>query len=209
MATQRMRKTYQQVRGENQDALRRSVLAAADELLTTEGAAAVTVRRVAQEIDSSTTVIYNLFGSKDGLANALYLEGCRLLYEALAQVATNTEPPVYLKNLGWAYWDFAQAHPNYYQLMFNGALPDFTPDKHSLADMATAIDLVIAALARFQLDGTLTVVDPAQAATATWAALHGVVHLAITGHFPDLAAARAVYDFTITTFVNGLLQHSE
>lgn len=208
MVRQRNHKTYQQVRSENQDALRRSVLAAADDLLRTEGAAAVTVRRLAQEIDSSTTVIYNLFGSKDGLANALYLEGCRLLYEAFAHVPTNTDPSVYLKNLGWAYWDFAYLYPNYYQLMFNGALPDFTPDKHSLADMATAIDLVIAALARFQDDGTLAIADPAQAATATWAALHGVVHLAITGHFPDSAAARAVYDFTITTFVNGLLQRS-
>src|SRR5579872_7259824 len=55
--------------------LRQGMLDAATRLLTEEGPAALTVRRVAESVNCSTTLLYSLFGGKDGLSNALYLEG--------------------------------------------------------------------------------------------------------------------------------------
>lgn len=196
--------TYSAIRDQNHEALRRSVIAAAEHLLTAHGAEAVTVRRVAQQLDCSTTVIYNLFGNKDGLANALYLRGCEQLHAALAAVRQQAEPASYLTALAWAYWDFAQQNPQYYAMMFSGALPDFKPDTTSLDDFKMAINLVVAALERYQQAGLLVLDDPHLVAKMIWAAMHGVVHLFLAGNLDDPAVARALYERMITTVLGAL-----
>lgn len=196
--------TYSAVRDQNQEALRQTVIGAAEHLLTSHGGEAVTVRRVAQQLDCSTTVIYNLFGSKDGLANALYLRGCQLLYAALVAVPQQAEPSRYLGALAWAYWDFAQQNPQYYAMMFSGGLPDFTPDTASLDDFKMAINLVVAVLERYRQAGLLAIDDPHLVAKMIWAAMHGVVHLFLAGNLDDPAVARALYERMITTVFGAL-----
>src|ERR1700741_3796419 len=74
-------------------ALRQGMLDAATRLLVEEGAAALTVRKVAEAVNCSTTLLYSLFGGKDGLSNALYLEGfARLKQEYAAYAAALPEP---------------------------------------------------------------------------------------------------------------------
>jgi AcrR family transcriptional regulator len=197
--------TYTMIRDQNQEALRKTVVAAAERVLLSDGASAITVRRVAQELACSTTVIYNLFGSKDGLANALYQHGCELLYRALAAVPADATPRGYLTALAWAYWDFAQQYPQYYTLMFSGSLPEFTPTPASLHDVATAIGLVVRALDTYQRAGQLLGDDVGQIAQLLWAALHGVIHLFFAGHLGDIEAARSLYAHTTETLISALL----
>jgi AcrR family transcriptional regulator len=72
--------------------LREGMLDAASHLLQTEGAAALTVRKVAEAVNCSTTLLYSIFGGKDGLSNALYLEGFeRFKSEFLSYEATLAE----------------------------------------------------------------------------------------------------------------------
>src|ERR671914_2944683 len=58
-----------------QEALRRALLDGASGLLVAEGPGALTMRRVAAVAGCSTTVLYTMFGAKEGLADALYREG--------------------------------------------------------------------------------------------------------------------------------------
>jgi AcrR family transcriptional regulator len=197
--------TYNAVRDQNQDALRRSVIASAESLLLSQGAAAVTVRRVAQQISCSTTVIYNLFGSKDGLSNALYRDGCDLLHAALIAAPHQGNPTRYLADLGWAYWDFAERHPQYYTLMFSGALPEFTPSPASLQDVATAIGVVVSVLEGYRSQGVLITDDVQQTAMMIWASLHGVIQLFFAGHLGDARMAKATYERTLITIIGALL----
>jgi AcrR family transcriptional regulator len=197
--------TYTMVRDHHQEVLRKTVVNAAEQVLLTEDAPAVTVRRVAAQLGCSTTVIYNVFGSKDGLANALYQQGCQYLYATLARVASDTAPREYLLALAWAYWDFAQQNPQYYKLMFHGTLPEFTPTAASLHDVATAIGLVVDALQRYQQAELLRSDDVMPIAQMVWAALHGVIHLFFAGHFGNLEAAQAIYAQTATTLIHALL----
>ena len=76
-------KTYSEVKLQQQQVLRKNVIDAACLLLLEEGPESVTVRRVAQKLNCSTKIIYSMFGNKDGLANEMYLDGCRLLAETL------------------------------------------------------------------------------------------------------------------------------
>jgi AcrR family transcriptional regulator len=196
--------SYQDIRDQSQDLLRRNVIRVAEHLLETQGAEAVTVRRVAQQLTCSTTVLYNLFGSKDGLSNALYLEGCHLMHAALAAVANDDDPQRYLAALAWAYWDFAFQYPHYYTLMFSGALPEFKPEPANLHDVTTAIGLVVAVLERYRQQGVLEIDDPVQIATQIWIALHGVIHLFFAGHLGQREAAKVMYTRMITTMIQAL-----
>ncbi|GAB4215834.1 MAG: TetR/AcrR family transcriptional regulator [Roseiflexaceae bacterium] len=198
--------TYSAVRDQNQETLRRTVVAAAERVLLEHGAEAVTVRRIAQQLDCSTTVIYNLFGSKDGLSNALYQEGCRLLHELLAAVPTQDNPAAYLRDLAWTYWEFARRHARYYTLMFSGALPQFKPDPVSLQDVATAIGLLVGVLDRYRDQGLLAADNTGEIAMMLWSALHGVIHLGFAGHWGDAAIERAVYERTLTTLIGAVLR---
>src|SRR5690348_17054545 len=78
--------THQQAREYGHELLRRNVIEAASRLLMEEGAEALTVRRIAQMLSCSTKIIYTMFKGKDGLADALYLEGCTRLQQIIGQV---------------------------------------------------------------------------------------------------------------------------
>src|SRR5262245_11598334 len=105
--------SHPQARAQTREMLRRNAVQAASQILIREGAGALTVRRVAQELECSTKVIYTLFGGKDGLANELYREGFTRLRQALGRVPRTTDPREYLTGIGWAYWEFGIANPGY------------------------------------------------------------------------------------------------
>ena len=115
--------THQQARASGHELLRRNVVEAASHLLVEEGPEALKVRRVAKALNSSTKIIYTLFEGKDGLANALYLEGCTRLGQAIAAVPKTATPQAYVRGVAEAYWTFALASPNYYAVLFGGAIP--------------------------------------------------------------------------------------
>lgn len=58
--------TFQQARLQHSDNLRQNIVHAAAALLQEHGPEAVTVRRVAERMECSTKIIYNLFGKKKG-----------------------------------------------------------------------------------------------------------------------------------------------
>src|SRR5207248_11066416 len=104
---------YELAQARGQEALRTSLLEVAAELLSTEGPAALTMRRISAEAGCSTTVLYKQFGGKDGIAHALYLEGFARLRKRLEAVPEG-EPAEHLAALGRAYRENALAEANFY-----------------------------------------------------------------------------------------------
>ncbi|MCA9652265.1 MAG: TetR/AcrR family transcriptional regulator [Myxococcales bacterium] len=156
------------------------VLDRAASVLALEGAAALTMRRVAQEVGASTQVLYTLFTSKEGLLDALVEEGFRRFGEALGRVH-ETDPWAHLRALGLAYRRFALDNPDYYRLLWSGAVgaePERRPPGGEIAWQAllTAVTRVLAAL-----DRPAREVEPM--ATAIWSASHGFCSLELAG-FP-------------------------
>src|SRR5918997_4582806 len=82
-----------QARQHGQDTLHRALLDTASQLLADEGPQALTMRRVAASAGCSTTVLYGAFGSKDGLADALYREGFERLARRLAEAEAAVDDP--------------------------------------------------------------------------------------------------------------------
>jgi AcrR family transcriptional regulator len=180
---------YERAQRQGQEALRRALLDAASGLLLEEGPGALTMRRVAGAVGCSTTVLYTMFGGKEGLADALYREGFERLRRRLEAVDGAPGPQARLGALAHAYRDSALAERSYYGVMFQQAIPGFRPSPGSLAVAGASLEVLTRAVGAAMAAGVLRPGDPRAVAEVLWAAVHGAVSLELAGHFPDPGVA--------------------
>ncbi|GAA3810454.1 TetR/AcrR family transcriptional regulator [Sphaerisporangium flaviroseum] len=169
----------------SQDELRARLIAVAGELLLTQGADSLTMRRIATEAGCSTTVVYTMFGNKEGLAEALYLEGFERFRRRLAAVPRHPDPLEYLTSLGPAYREACLAEPGYYSVMFEKAIPSFEPSERARTLARAAVNILDRAIADCISAGYLVPTQPRKIADCLWAAAQGAVSLERAGHLRD------------------------
>jgi AcrR family transcriptional regulator len=191
------------MRRRGQDALRAFLLDAAGRLLAEEGAGALTMRRVAAEVGCSTTVLYTLFGSKDGLAAGLYREGFERFRRRLEALPPGPDPLARLHAISAAYRESALAEPNYYRVMFLGAIPGYVPDEAALTAGAATLTYLIDAVRDCMAAGIYRPGDPVAVAEVLVAAAHGVISFELAGVFVPsreryTTASRAVIDWFVS-----------
>src|SRR3954470_6116953 len=100
------------------DELRVALLDAAGALLHDEGPHALSTRRLADLVGTSTQSIYTLFGGKQGVMRAMFREGCDRLARHMRAVPVTDDPWVDLRLLGDAYRASAKATPHLHSAMF-------------------------------------------------------------------------------------------
>lgn len=176
---------YRLAQRQGHEALRRTLLDAASALLLAEGPGALTMRRVAGAVGCSTTVLYTMFGGKEGLADALYREGFERLRRRLEATDGALDPLGRLRALAHAYRDNALAERGYYGVMFQQAIPGFRPSSASLAVAGASLDVLTRAVGAAMEAEVLAPGDPQAVAEVLWAAVHGAVSLELAGHLPD------------------------
>jgi AcrR family transcriptional regulator len=170
------------------DSLRIAMLDAAGALLHTEGPQALTTRRLADAVGTSTQAIYTLFGGKEGIVRAMYVEGFARLAQQLAAVDASEAPADYLLDLGRAYRQAARRSPHYYDVMFGRPVPEFDPDAADLERSDATRRVLTDGIARCIGAGLLRAdANPEEVAAFLWAVAHGVVSLELAGHL-DLGA---------------------
>jgi AcrR family transcriptional regulator len=107
--------------------LRERVLQAALEMLTSDGVAGFTTRRVAVEADTSTPAVYELFGDKAGLVREMFFEGFRMLHRRLQQLEPRADARADLVSVVSVLRTFARDNPVLADLMFSRPFADFDP----------------------------------------------------------------------------------
>ncbi|WP_037568666.1 TetR/AcrR family transcriptional regulator [Phaeacidiphilus oryzae] len=182
---------YRKAQEAGQAALRTAVLDAASGLLGSEGAAALSMRRVAGSVGASTKVLYTMFGSKEGLVEALCEEGFARFEGALRAAVRSADPRTRLVELGHAYRDYALSEPHYYQVMFGARAVSGRRTDPGTHRSHITFDFPVRAVRAAMEAGVLKPGDPQQVAETLWAALHGLVSLELAGHLdPDNGARR-------------------
>lgn len=173
------------------------IIEAARVIAEREGWSAVTIRRLAEEIEYSQPVLYSHFENRDAIVAAVAVEGYRELTAALRQAAQgSTDRQNALENVAMAYLAFARAHPKLYEAMFamQAGL------RFAEADTQSELKDAFAALA--------AVVAPSKSDVETttetfWAALHGLAELEHSGRIRPSAR-----DTRVALVVRGLLECS-
>jgi AcrR family transcriptional regulator len=155
---------------------RTTILAAAIDILHERGAGALTVRSVASSAGCSTTGVYTWFGGKNGLVEAIFVDGFERFGLALIQARDDASTESALGALAAAYRAWALANPTHYMVMFGRAVPDFEPGQDALAQARSTFTLLVQATAetmhRLGVEGSAEGL-----AHHLWAGIHGYVSL--------------------------------
>ena len=105
------------------DATRSELLQAAERLLSAGGIEAVSVRSAAAAAGTSTRAVYALFGSKEGLVQALAQRAYELLMDRVAAVPVTDDPSADLIAAAVrGFRAFALDHPDLFRLVFTTQL---------------------------------------------------------------------------------------
>jgi len=164
-------------RPKRRDDQRDRILRVGRSILETEGARALTIRRLAEAIDRTQPAIYSHFSNKEALLAQLVTEGFVALSEALA-AASRSKRGSPLLGVSKAYIAFGTSKPHLYDAMFVGETTiSFAAGAQTPAAARGAFDLlrnVCRAAAPKSTQGA----DDETRTEVYWAALHGLVMLA-------------------------------
>jgi AcrR family transcriptional regulator len=167
----------------HQQELRKGILDDTSDLLMREGTTALSMRRIAQLVGCSTTVLYTMFGNKQGLIDELYLRGFDMVRQALEAVPRSGHPQEDIYALGNAYRNFALTHSTYYAIMFLKIMPEYTPSKENLQLGEKSLQLLVDTVQDCVTPQTITEDEAWEIARIVWATVHGHVGLELAGHF--------------------------
>jgi AcrR family transcriptional regulator len=149
---------------------------AAEAVLVRDGPAAVTVRAVAAEAGVAPMGVYNRFGSKEGLIDALLQRGFEGLRQAVMSHGER-DPIERLRLSGVRYRLFALSNHAYYAGMFGGAFTLGDPSPELTACASGAFKELVEHVSVGMAAGRLIDGDPFDIAQQIWSAVHGAVSL--------------------------------
>ena len=166
-----------------------ALVEAAEQIAETEGAAAVSVRRVADEVGTTTRAVYSVFGSKDGLLVALAARGFELLGAEVAALPVTDDPVDDLVRAGAeVFRQFSAAHPALFRISFQrDALPAGLAAQFDEA-RRTALAHLVERLDRLAAAGGIARHTPSQAALHFHSLCEGLAAAESRGSIPAAVA---------------------
>lgn len=194
----------------SRDEIRRMALAAAQRRLESGGLAALTARRVADDIGYAVGTLYNLFDNLDMLI--VHVNGATLdmLHDELAPTVTGRNPDSDLAAMLAAYLRFLAEKGHLWGALFEHRRTGDTPlPDWYLAKVARVLGVLEAALRPLFPAGDAA--GCSQAARVLWASLHGICSLGEAGKLPVISA-QSVADMAgslVDNYVAGLRMRHE
>lgn len=180
-------------------------LAAARQIVETEGLGALTARHVANAIGYSPGTLYNLFGGLDDLTlqmNGETLDALRARLDAVPRIGV---PEADLKAMAAAYIAFIDEQPKLWAAIMEHTLPSgqSIPDwyRSRIGELMQRAESALAPL--FTEDETMA---RQEAARILWSSLHGICSLSLSGKLSVVTAASVpqMAEDLIVTYLAGI-----
>jgi AcrR family transcriptional regulator len=157
--------------------VRASILDTAWEMVVTEGWHSFSIRKIADAIEYSVPVIYSHFENKDAILLEFNRKGFQLLSDALIKAKGEQQDPAdQIRAMGRAYWDFAFANKEYYQLMFGLGIPT-CETVSKIPAMATFNEVITSTIIAMVPAGQKPPFNPFLKYQSFWSMLHGLVSI--------------------------------
>lgn len=152
------------------------ILSAASELFAETGAGGLSVRAISGRAGLSTMGIYNHFNGKQGILDALYIEGFQLVMRAIdVDVDNQTPRDAVLEGLS-NYIALAAENRGHYQLIFGRGDTSYTPSSAAIAVGEEAFNQLTSLVSR-AIPTHLSGRKKREAALQLWALAHGYISL--------------------------------
>jgi AcrR family transcriptional regulator len=180
MGTQERRERQKQV-------TRASILDAARQIAASEGWSAVTIRRIADQIEYTSPIIYQYFNSKEDALVAVVMEGYQALEAAMSIPLETRDTDEMVLVLTRAYLNFVQAQPRVYELMHG--MGGVTIDPLIRANAASSMcQLTLEVLQSWAEEKGIVLLDVQKTVEIISGVLHG---MACMGMLPNIGFERA------------------
>lgn len=180
------------------------LIEAAAKLLAEEGPKALSTRRLAAAVGTSTMAVYTRFGGKEDLVRAMVGEGFRLLNQRMTEVGETDDPVEDVVVLGWAYRRNAIEHQHLYGVMFGGSgLGGFALTDDDRQHGRYTLTILVGAVERCMQAGAFRPGDAQLVAHQMWIALHGLVALELGGYLVDPYNADACFEAQVCGMLVG------
>lgn len=196
-------------RKEEQQNLQAAIKDTAWRQIAESGAAALSLRAIARELNITAPAIYNYYPDRDALVTALIVDAYNSLADSQEAVAAG-DLSGQLTALGLAYRQWAVTYPQHYQLIFGTPIPNYhAPEDVTRPVAQRALEPLIGAVQALWSAGRLRVerlaaptpglesglagwsqaaggVHPESLylALVIWSRVHGLVMLEINNHIP-------------------------
>ncbi|NCD71124.1 TetR/AcrR family transcriptional regulator [Mucilaginibacter agri] len=195
----------------SQEKLRHDILSTAMHMVKAEGADAISLRKIADEIEYSAPIIYSYFKNKRAILNAL----CNVGYEQLLcnieenRPATSSQPEELIALLN-TLWNFATRENELYMLMYDSgvcaanAVEEFPALRKFMEHLRQSVGELLG-------EYSLSEEDLLCRTYAAAGLIHGIIS---TSFFwkTDAKTSIALRNYGINAFINSLtggLDHSE
>jgi AcrR family transcriptional regulator len=156
-----------------------NILEAAHDIVKDEGWQALSMRKIADKIEYTAPIIYEYYANKEAILLELTKKGYMMLADRMKTAAAkHDDPEGQLEALWLAYWNFAFAHKEYYQLMFGVEVNCCLMDE-LLPAGTTPYDIAVGPILKI-----MGIEDPEDERVCTkyytyWSIIHGLVSINI------------------------------
>lgn len=168
---------------EHDDETRAALRAAAERLVAEGGAAAFSVRAVADEAGTTTRAVYSLFGSKEGLlVDALAQGAFEFLFDEIDALVETDDPVADLIAVGVpVFRRLVVEHPALFRIAFQRVVPGLQPGPELTAARQRAWTQLLAKVQRVEDAGLLGDRSAPEAAVELIAMLEGLGNAELRG----------------------------
>jgi AcrR family transcriptional regulator len=181
-----------------------NLIEAAARLLAEEGPLALSTRRLAAAVGTSTMAVYTHFGGMDDLVRAMVHEGFERLKARMASVDATVDPVADVAALGSAYRANALDHRALYAVMFGGSsLGGFSLTDEDRQYGRFTLEILVEAVLRCMTAGRFRDGDAQLVAHQMWIALHGLVTLELGGYLIEPYDADTCFEAQVCGLIVG------
>jgi|ERR1051325_829193 AcrR family transcriptional regulator len=165
------------------------ILDAAEKICRTEGADALSMRRMAEELGITATALYRHYGGKDELLDAVAERGFEKLAADFTEARKKRSPRARLLAIFEAFRTFALKRPALFDLMVFSRRPGGRRFPGDFARGASPSANVLVELLK-----EMNVKEPLDVALLLWAEAQGLIALQRAGRFENEAAFQRAWD---------------
>ena len=190
-------------RGQHKKELRRLILDTAERLFAEAGSYdAVSMRKIAREINYSATTIYLYFKDKDDLFQTLLRETFGHLSRAVTLAVTNRDPVVGLYQVMNACVTYGLQHPQHYRLLFM-VRPALASGEGSQGGIGEeTFNLIRHQVGLCISSGRVRASDQDMLARGAWAVVHGLTSASLD---LDEAEREELVEYVLKSYLSGLV----
>lgn len=155
---------------------RTSILEAAYKIVQQEGWQALSMRKIADEIEYTAPIIYEYFSNKEAILEELNKKGYRYLGSEMKEARDKHElPGEQLEAMWMAYWNFAFKKKELYQLMFGVQMNCCSMQKTPEAEAPAR--LITDAIVRLMDGKPISEDEICRRYYTYWSVVHGLVSI--------------------------------